>query len=304
MIEVKGITKKYGDFVAVNEISFKVEKGHILGFLGPNGAGKTTTMRILTTYMPPTDGTAVIDGYDILESPDEVRRRVGYLPENPPLYNDLTVEEYLNYVGKLKGLKGAGLKERVEYVVDTVGLEDKFKSVISTLSKGYRQRVGIAQAIIHDPGVVILDEPTIGLDPNQVIEVRKLIRKLAGDHTVILSTHILSEVTNTCDDVVIIHKGRIVAADSIENLTSQSEEGVRFHVKVKDAGKVNFEEIESLSQIKKIESMSGNTFELVLTSVDVAPEVAQKLVEMEAGLLEFAPRSTTLEEIFSRLTIQ
>ncbi len=304
MIEVKGITKKYGDFVAVDNISFKVEKGHILGFLGPNGAGKTTTMRILTTYMPPTDGTAVIDGYDILENPDEVRKRVGYLPENPPLYNDLTVEEYLNYVGKLKGLKGAALKERVEYVVDTVGLEEKFKNVIATLSKGYRQRVGIAQAIIHDPGVVILDEPTIGLDPNQVIEVRKLIRKLAGDHTVILSTHILSEVTNTCDDVVIINKGKIVAADSIENLTTKSEEGVKFHVRVKEPGKVNFEELEKIEGVRKLDSVSGDTFELTLESVEHAPDVAKSIIEMGAGLIEFAPRATTLEEIFARLTIQ
>lgn len=304
MIEVKGITKKYGDFVAVDNISFTVEKGRILGFLGPNGAGKTTTMRILTTYMPPTDGTAIIDGYDILKDPDEVRKRVGYLPELPPLYNDLTVEEYLKYVGKLKGLSGAKLKERVDYVVDIVGLQDKFKSVISTLSKGYKQRVGIAQAIIHDPPVVILDEPTIGLDPNQVIEVRKLIKQLAGNHTVILSTHILSEVTNTCDDVVIINKGKIVAADSIENLTSKGEEGIRYKLRISDPGKINIEELESMEQVKKIDEISGNTFILLLLSQDGVTDIAEKVVSWGAGLIELSPVAETLEEIFSRLTVQ
>ncbi len=306
MIEVKELTKKYGDFVAVDNISFNVEKGHILGFLGPNGAGKTTTMRILTTYMPPTSGTAIIDGHDILEAPDEVRKRVGYLPENPPLYNDLTVEEYLRYVGKLKGLPKGKLNERLEYVIETVGLKEKYRSVIATLSKGYRQRVGIAQAIIHDPSVVILDEPTIGLDPNQVIEVRRLIRGLAGSHTVILSTHILSEVTNTCDDVVIIHRGKIVAADSIEALTTKGEGVIRYRVRVKFPEKVDSGQVESEFDFVKDVDVNPHTGEVMLTvdrdeNID---RVAEYFVNSGAGLLEFAPMATTLEEIFTRLTIQ
>ncbi len=219
MIEVRGLTKKYGTFTAVDDISFTVEKGQILGFLGPNGAGKTTTMRILTGYLPPTSGTALVAGYDVQEQSMEVRKRIGYLPESPPLYNDMTVREYVDFCAALKGVPGNKRAEAVAATLEKCGLEDRVNQLIGTLSKGYRQRTGLAQALVHDPEVLILDEPTIGLDPAQIIEIRELIKGLAGNHTVILSTHILPEVSVTCQAVAIIHQGKLCAADSLENLT-------------------------------------------------------------------------------------
>jgi len=219
LIEVRGLTKKYGTFTAVDDISFTVEKGQILGFLGPNGAGKTTTMRILTGYLPPTSGTALVAGYDVQEQSMEVRRRIGYLPESPPLYNDMTVREYVDFCAALKGVPRNKRAEAVSATLEKCGLEDRVNQLIGTLSKGYRQRTGLAQALVHDPEVLILDEPTIGLDPAQIIEIRELIKGLAGNHTVILSTHILPEVSVTCQAVAIIHQGKLCAADSLENLT-------------------------------------------------------------------------------------
>jgi len=219
LIEVRGLTKKYGTFTAVDDISFTVEKGQILGFLGPNGAGKTTTMRILTGYLPPTSGTALVAGYDVQEQSMEVRRRIGYLPESPPLYNDMTVREYVDFCAALKGVPRNKRAEAVSATLEQCGLEDRVNQLIGTLSKGYRQRTGLAQALVHDPEVLILDEPTIGLDPAQIIEIRELIKGLAGNHTVILSTHILPEVSVTCQAVAIIHQGKLCAADSLENLT-------------------------------------------------------------------------------------
>jgi len=219
LIEVRGLTKKYGTFTAVDDISFTVEKGQILGFLGPNGAGKTTTMRILTGYLPPTSGTALVAGYDVQEQSMEVRKRIGYLPESPPLYNDMTVREYVDFCAALKGVPGNKRAEAVAATLEKCGLEDRVNQLIGTLSKGYRQRTGLAQALVHDPEVLILDEPTIGLDPAQIIEIRELIKGLAGNHTVILSTHILPEVSVTCQAVAIIHQGKLCAADSLENLT-------------------------------------------------------------------------------------
>jgi len=219
LIEVRGLTKKYGTFTAVDDISFTVQKGQILGFLGPNGAGKTTTMRILTGYLPPTSGTALVAGYDVQEQSMEVRKRIGYLPESPPLYNDMTVREYVDFCAALKGVPGSKREEAVSATLEKCGLEDRVNQLIGTLSKGYRQRTGLAQALVHDPEVLILDEPTIGLDPAQIIEIRELIKGLAGNHTVILSTHILPEVSVTCQAVAIIHQGKLCAADSLENLT-------------------------------------------------------------------------------------
>ena len=214
MIEVQHLTKQYGRVTAVNDISFRVERGEILGFLGPNGAGKTTTMRILTGYMPATDGKAVVAGFDVFDQPIEAKRRTGYLPETPPLYPDMTVKEYLDFVAKVKGVPAAGRRERIQEVMERVRVADMAGRLCSKLSKGYRQRVGLAQAIIHNPDVLILDEPTAGLDPKQIIETRNLIKELAGDHTIILSTHILPEVSQTCERVVIINKGRVVAEDT------------------------------------------------------------------------------------------
>jgi ABC-2 type transport system ATP-binding protein len=222
MIEVRNLTKRYGDLVAVNQVSFTAKKGEILGFLGPNGAGKTTTMRIITGFLPATNGTVKVDGFDIFEQSHEVRKRIGYLPENPPLYNDMTVSGYLEFVGRIKGISRSNLQEAKDRAVETCGLAKVTRRVLGHLSKGFRQRVGLAQALIHDPPVLVLDEPTIGLDPRQIIEIRTLIRELSGERTVILSTHILPEVAQLCQKVVIINEGRIAVEDLIENLTRDS----------------------------------------------------------------------------------
>jgi ABC-2 type transport system ATP-binding protein len=218
MIEVRDLTKRYGDLVAVDRVSFTAQKGEILGFLGPNGAGKTTTMRVITGFLPATSGTVKVAGFDIFEDSYEVRKRIGYLPENPPLYIDMTVVSYLEFVGRIKGIPRARLDAAAQRVIKTCGLTDVRRRVIGHLSKGFRQRVGLAQALIHDPAVLVLDEPTIGLDPRQIIEIRTLIRELAGERTVILSTHILPEVAQLCEKVVIINDGRIAVEDRIENL--------------------------------------------------------------------------------------
>src|SRR5579863_3006137 len=221
MITVEGLTKRYANHVAVDNISFEVERGQIVGFLGPNGAGKTTTMRVLTCFLPPTSGTARVAEYDVLEQPMEVKKRIGYLPETPPLYPEMEVVEYLEYVGRLKGVPKESLVRRVDEVAQKFSVGDVKTRLIGKLSKGYRQRVGLAQAILHNPDVLILDEPTSGLDPQQIIETRDLIKGLAGNHTIILSTHILPEVEQICEQVIIIARGKLVATDSVENLTSR-----------------------------------------------------------------------------------
>src|SRR6476646_8487808 len=221
MIQVQGLSKKYARHVAVNNISFSVEKGDIVGFLGPNGAGKTTTVRILTCFMPPTEGTATVSGFDVFEESFEVKKHIGYLPEAPPLYPEMTVSDYLNFVARLKNVPSSEVKSRTQQVMERCAVSDEAGKLISKLSKGYRQRVGLAQAIIHNPDVLILDEPTSGLDPKQIIEIRELLRQLAGEHTIILSTHILSEVENSCERVIIISQGKIVALDSVANLTNR-----------------------------------------------------------------------------------
>ena len=221
MIKVEGLSKRYARHVAVDNISFEIDKGKIVGFLGPNGAGKTTTMRILTCFMPPSAGMAEVAGFNVMDAPMEVKKRIGYLPEMPPLYPEMEVGEYLLFVGKLKGLSGQDLIKRANDVAERCNVADVAKKLIAKLSKGYRQRVGLAQAIIHNPEVLILDEPTSGLDPKQILETRDLIKSLAGDHTIILSTHILPEVEQTCESVIIISQGHVVARDSVENLTSR-----------------------------------------------------------------------------------
>jgi ABC-2 type transport system ATP-binding protein len=219
MIEVRNLTKRYGDVVAIRDISFTADTGQILGFLGPNGAGKTTTMRVITGFMPATSGTVKVAGYDIFDDSLEVRKRIGYLPESPPLYNDMTVTSYLRFVGRIRGIAKAELGDSVDRVLRTCGLAEVAERVIGHLSKGFRQRVGLAQALVHNPGVLVLDEPTIGLDPRQIIEIRRLIQELSGERTVILSTHILPEVTQLCEKVVIINEGRIAVEDTLANLT-------------------------------------------------------------------------------------
>src|SRR5580700_11047471 len=222
MITVNGLTKRYARTIAVDQISFEVKQGQIVGFLGPNGAGKTTTMRMLTCFLTPTGGTATVAGYDILEQPLEVKKRIGYLPETPPIYPEMRIGEYLSFVGQIKGLSGSDLRARVDYACERCAVADVRNNIIGKLSKGYRQRVGLAQAIIHNPDVLILDEPTAGLDPKQINETRDLIKSLAGDHTIILSTHILPEVSQTCEQVIIINKGKVVATDSVHNLQNRA----------------------------------------------------------------------------------
>jgi ABC-2 type transport system ATP-binding protein len=236
VIEVQHLTKKYGPFTAVDDISFKVERGEILGFLGPNGAGKTTTMRVLTGYMPPTDGKAVVAGFDVQEKPIEAKRRTGYLPETPPLYPDMTVRDYLTFCAKITGVPRAERKARVGATMERAHVSDMADRQCGKLSKGYRQRVGLAQALLHNPEVLILDEPTAGLDPKQRVETRELIKQLAGDHTVILSSHILSEVSQTCQRVVIINKGRVVAVDTPDNLTARLSGAAVLYVQVDAMG--------------------------------------------------------------------
>jgi ABC-2 type transport system ATP-binding protein len=219
MIEVRNLTKRYGDLIAVKDVSFTAQKGEIVGFLGPNGAGKTTTMRIITGFIPPTSGTVEVDGFDILEASHDVRKRIGYLPENPPIYFDMTVSSYLAFVGRIKGLSRAELPEAVDRAVQRCGLTEVTRRVLGHLSKGFRQRVGLAQALIHEPAVLVLDEPTIGLDPRQIRDIRGLIKELAGERTVILSTHILPEVVQLCRKVVIINEGRVMVEAQIDDLT-------------------------------------------------------------------------------------
>ena len=233
MIEVQHVTKQYGSITAVQDISFSVGEGEIVAFLGPNGAGKTTTMRILTGYMPATEGTVRIAGYDGFESPLEVKRHIGYLPESPPLYLELTVREYLTFVGRLKGMTSENLAQRLPHTMEQTGLGDVRERVIGNLSRGFRQRVGLAQALLHDPPVLILDEPTVGLDPNQIIEIRDLIKSLAGSHTIILSTHILPEATALCQRVIIIHQGRIAAVDTPDQLSARLRQSEKLSLTVK-----------------------------------------------------------------------
>ncbi len=309
MIEVQHLTKRYGPLTAVDDVSFKVEKGEILGFLGPNGAGKTTTMRVLTGYMPATEGRAVVAGFDLFTHPIEAKRRIGYLPETPPLYPDMTVREYLAFVARIKspGLTAADRAMRVDHVMKRTRTDDVADRHCGKLSKGYRQRVGLGQALIHDPEVLILDEPTAGLDPKQIIETRDLIRSLAGDHTIVLSTHILPEVAQTCQRVIIINKGRVVAVDTPDNLTHQLEGAATLYVLVEGG-----EAEEALGAVPGVQHVS--TVErhgpAVAYEIEAAPhrdvrrDVARAIVDRGWGLLELRPLRLSLEEIFLQLTTE
>jgi ABC-2 type transport system ATP-binding protein len=309
VIEVQHLTKRYGRVTAVDDISFRVERGEILGFLGPNGAGKTTTMRILTGYMPATEGRATVAGYDIFDKPIDAKRRTGYLPETPPLYPDMTVREYLDFVARLKGVPSKEKKDRVTSVMQRAHVADMADRHCAKLSKGYKQRVGLAQALIHNPEVLILDEPTAGLDPKQIIETRQLIRSLAGDHTVVISTHILPEVSQTCQRVVIINKGRVVAVDTPDNLTARLRGAETMFVQV-DAGgadaaaalstlpgvtRVTLSERRTTIEGLEVESEKGR---------DIRRDIARAIVNRGWGLLELRPMRMSLEEIFLQVTTE
>ena len=309
MIEVQHLTKRYGPFTAVEDVSFRVERGEILGFLGPNGAGKTTTMRILTGYMPATDGKALVAGFDVFEQPLEAKRRTGYLPETPPLYPDMTVGEYLGFVAKIKGVPSAGRRQRIQAVMERTRIADMANRLCSKLSKGYRQRVGLAQAIIHNPDVLILDEPTAGLDPKQIIETRELIKELAGDHTIILSTHILPEVSQTCQRVVIINKGHVVAVDTPANLTARLRGSETMYVQVDAAGgdaQGALTRVAGVTRVAESDRHDGAIgFEVESQrGHDIRRDLARAIVTGGWGLLELRPMRLSLEEIFLSLTTE
>jgi ABC-2 type transport system ATP-binding protein len=312
MIKVEGLTKRYARTVAVDNISFEVEKGQIVGFLGPNGAGKTTTMRILTCFLPPSEGKASVAGFDVQEHPMEVKRRIGYLPETPPVYPEMDVSEYLDFVGRLKGVSSADIKRRVDDSVDKCALGDVRNKLIGKLSKGYRQRVGLAQAIIHNPDVLILDEPTSGLDPQQIIEIRHLLASLAGEHTIILSTHILPEVEQSCERVIIISRGRVVAMDTVANLTNRMRGSEAIAVEIEAAAdhptvseaQQRLEQVSGVSRVVAKEPKDGRLrYEVEsLQGRQIRADLARTIVNAGWNLNELAGVGSSLEDIFLQLT--
>ena len=308
MIEVQNLTKAYGPVTAVDRVSFTVNKGEILGFLGPNGAGKTTTMRILTGYMPATSGTARVAGFDVFQDSIEVRRHIGYLPEAPPLYPDMSVAGYLDFVLRIKNVPSEKRGARIDEALAKTGLAEKRNELIKRLSRGYKQRVGLAQALVHDPGVIVLDEPTVGLDPKQIIEVRHLIKSLAGSHTIILSTHILPEVSMTCDRVVIINKGKIAAVDSPLNLTNQLKSGQRIQLEVHAPEKPLQDLLAQIPGANRVQLDPPRADGHVLATLEAAPgrdlrsQVAARVVEKGWPLFELRGVSMSLEDIFLELT--
>jgi len=303
MIQAQNLTKYYGETAAIRDVSFQVNKGEILGFLGPNGAGKTTTMRILTAYMPPSEGMASIAGYDVFTHSLEVRKRVGYLPESVPLYVDMTVQGYLDYVAALRRVDNR--RKRVTDALEKVDMSSHAGMMIGRLSKGMRQRVGIAQAIVHDPEVLILDEPTIGLDPKQIMDVRQLIRQLGGEHTIILSTHILSEVEQICSRVLIINRGKIVAEDTPARLIARLEGGERVRLQTLQAPFDAVDTLQSLPEVSKVSVVTSNIFDVECArESDCRPALAQLVAEQGWGLVELRAIDASLEDIFLELTAE
>lgn len=307
MIKVENLTKRYAAKTAVEGVSFEVRKGEILGFLGPNGAGKTTTMRIIAGYMPASDGTVEVDGFDVFEKPLDVRRRIGYLPENPPLYPEMTVTGYLRFVAKIKGVPSDRLANEVARVMERVSVTDVKERIISKLSKGYKQRVGLAQALLNDPPVLILDEPTIGLDPKQIQEVRELIKELAGTHTVVLSTHILPEVEQTCNRVIIIDRGKIVAVDTPANLRFQLQGAERVFMEVQGPDAEIIAKLKAtpgVMDVRKVAENDGRSRFQIEGELrkDIRADLARTIVQSGWGLLELQAASMSLEDIFIKLT--
>jgi ABC-2 type transport system ATP-binding protein len=306
MIEVEGLTKFYGEHLAVDGISFEVKKGEVVGFLGPNGSGKTTTMRILTGYLPPSTGTASIAGFDTMTASLDARRHIGYLPETVPLYTDMTVEDYLRFLGTIRGMRKDQLKRRIDTAIERVKLGDYRKSFISKLSKGYRQRTGLAQAILHEPEVLILDEPTVGIDPIQVVETRQLIKELGKEQTLLLSTHILPEVSATCDRVIIINQGSIVAEDTPDNLAVRlrGSEQVQAEIRGPSADVIKaIRDLSGVTSARHIETATGSRYNIESSAGnDIREKVAEMVVTNSWGLLQLSVVPMSLEEIFLELT--
>ncbi|MCB0281480.1 MAG: ABC transporter ATP-binding protein [Calditrichae bacterium] len=305
MIHVEGLTRYYGEKRAISDVTFNVNKGEILGLLGPNAAGKTTTMRILTCYMPPTSGKATVGGFDIFEQSIDVRRITGYLPESPPLYVDFTVNDYLDFVAKIKGVEKSRRPKEIDNVVEKASIGDVRHRIIGKLSKGYKQRVGLAQALLNNPQIVILDEPTVGLDPKQIIEIRELIKNLRGEHTVILSSHILPEIEQTCERVVIISNGKVVAEDTPQNLTNRLKGGERTIMQIEGAENKIRDAFKDIVQIKNLivtPADNGICQVEVESEADIRKELARNTVQQNLGLLELSTDKFTLEDIFLHLT--
>jgi ABC-2 type transport system ATP-binding protein len=304
MIEVKNLTKYYGKRLAVDDISFNVEKGEIVGFLGPNAAGKTTTMRILTGFLAPTRGNIKVAGYDVLTNSLEARRHIGYLPEAIPLYTDMTVRGYLDFLARLRGLPSDRVKSRMDDVVELCHLEEYIDVLIGKLSKGFRQRVGVAQAIIHEPGVLILDEPTIGIDPIQIAATRQLIRKLGKEHTVLISTHILPEVSMICERVIIIHEGKIVAEDRIENLSSLVSGYRRVRLEVEGPTKKIAERLRQIKGVTRVSYQDSHFIVEYPAGLDLRSKITEAVVQSGFTLLAFESVEMSLEDIFLKLTTE
>ncbi|HOM02305.1 MAG TPA: ATP-binding cassette domain-containing protein [Acetivibrio sp.] len=308
MIEIQNLTKKYGQIVAVDNLNFTVEKGEILGFLGPNGAGKSTTMNMITGYLPSTEGTVKVAGYDIAEQPNEVKKRIGYLPENPPLYTDMTVDEYLNFVSELKSVEKSKRKQQISDITEMLRIGDVRKRLIRNLSKGYKQRVGFAQALIGSPEVLILDEPTVGLDPNQILEVRNVIKDLRKEHTIILSTHIMQEVSAVCERIVIINKGKIVAVDTPENLSKAISDNLRFTIKIAGEKSSVIGALRAVDGVKNVEVRDKVEDDVYVYAVDSDKEVDVRkpifftMAKLGYPILETKEEEMGLEEIFRELT--
>lgn len=308
MIEVTNLTKKYGQHTAVNSISFTVDDGEIIGFLGPNGAGKSTTMNMITGYISSTDGTVKVDGYDILEQPEQAKKRIGYLPELPPLYLDMSIEEYLNFVADLNGVKKSEKKKEVETVMEVTKITDMRKRLIKNLSKGYKQRVGLSQALIGNPDVLILDEPTVGLDPKQIIEIRSVIKNLGKKHTIILSSHILSEVSAVCDRVIIINNGKIVASDTPENLSKRLTQSNCLNLRVKGNKQNIIAALKSINDVENVKFKSvieNDTIDVLVEgkeNTDIRETVFNTMAEHNYPILNMTSMDLTLEEIFLQVT--
>ncbi|MBM3134068.1 MAG: ATP-binding cassette domain-containing protein [Chloroflexi bacterium] len=301
MIQANNLTKYYGPKAAIQDVTFNVQPGEILGFLGPNAAGKTTTMRILTGFLPATSGSAQVAGYDVFNDSLEVRRRIGYLPETVPLYPEMSVRDYLGFFAQVRGVKNVG--RSLARVAEMTNIGDRLNDRIGKLSKGYRQRVGLAQALIHDPPVLILDEPTIGLDPKQIIEFRQLIKSLGGEHTIILSTHILPEASQVCERVMIIHEGRIVTEDTPERLTARLQGSERFVLRVRRPAEETVARLKEITGVVNVEPRADGYYEVACAlDVDRREEIAATAVQGGWGLLELRPVVMSLEEIFLKLT--
>lgn len=304
MIEVQNLCKSYGSRQAINKLNFKIEKGEVVGFLGPNGAGKSTTMKIITGFMAPTSGAAKVCGFDVFEEPIEVKRRIGYLPESPPVYNDMYVRSYLQYVSELKRVPKSFIKSNIDYAIEKTQLQAVQNRLIGHLSKGFKQRVGIAQALVSQPEVLVLDEPTVGLDPKQVAEIRDLINELKSHHTIILSTHILSEVEATCEKVIIINQGQIVAQDRISDLNKYSSGRRQFFFRTKRTAQDLAEHLAKISGVENLKTAASPlawTFESA-GNEDISEQITQLIVQSGAGLLEFSSTKINLEDVFLKLT--